>query len=65
MATVKLAKPKNPRKRVIDVDALLAKVPAGPKKPSQANAKKAIDESEIVVGERLAQVLKRRGLKAR
>jgi hypothetical protein len=65
MATVKLAKPKNPRKKTIDVDALLAKVPAGPKKPSQANAKKAIDDSEIVIGERLAAVLKRRGLKSR
>jgi hypothetical protein len=65
MATVKLAKPKNPRKKVIDVDKLLAKVPAGPKKPNPANAKKAIDDSEIVVGERLAAVLKRRGLKAR
>ena len=65
MATVKLAKPKNPRKKTIDVDALLAKVPSGPKKPNQAKAKKAIDDSEIVIGESRDDVLKRRGLKAR
>jgi hypothetical protein len=65
MATVKLVKPKKPRKKVIDVDKLLAKVPAGPKKPNKANATKALDDSEIVIGERLAAVLKRRGLKSR
>jgi hypothetical protein len=65
MATVKLAKPKNPRKKAIDVAALLAKVPAGPKKPTPAKAQKAIDDTEIVIGESREAVLKRRGLKAR
>ncbi len=64
MAT-KLAKPKNPRKKTVDVDALLAKVPAGPKKPTKAKAQKALDDSEIVIGESVDAVLKRRGLKAR
>ena len=66
MATVKLAKPKGPRKKDADVDALLAKVPPGANKPTKAKAKEALDNSEFVFGGApIDAVLKNRGLKAR
>ena len=58
-------KDKNPRKTAADTDKLLAKVPAGAKKPSKVDAQKALDECEVVKGEGFDAVLSRRGLKAR
>lgn len=63
MPSVKLQKPKNPRKKAVDVTKLLDKVPPGQNKPTKAKAQKAIDDTEFVYNEDLTAALKRRGLK--
>ena len=58
------AKPKAPKVKEPKVDEFIAKIPAG-KKPTKANATKALDALEVVKGEPADNALKRRGLKLR
>ncbi len=61
MATLK-SKPPSDKIKAAKVDELLKKIPVG-KKPTNANAQKALDALELVRGEDHKAALRRRGLK--